>query len=203
VDEEAGGNETDSSIDESSDWVNRIDCIPHINWVQMVVCEIPNIEMNFRSAGIWAHHSNLPRSNWKRSLRTTRRLTKVQKRFRSKWMVRKTSIQIIPVQYWILFSTQSKTNLTMSVLMRRSGCWMPNQFANHQMFMFQATSIQLQACLERSFWCTKFGSYGSLWGGGFGILICPEHWWQIKYVLARLQPQWQQQWYANCRLRKM
>jgi len=101
--EAAGGKETDSSINVSSDWVNRVDCIPHIHWVEMLVCEIPNIVMNFRSARLWAHQPNLPRSNWKRSVRMERRPTKVQERFRSKWMERRTSIQIIPVQYWILF----------------------------------------------------------------------------------------------------
>ena len=52
ADEEAGGKETDSSINVSSDRVNRIDCIPHIHWVGMLVCEIPNIAMNLRSAGV-------------------------------------------------------------------------------------------------------------------------------------------------------
>ena len=52
VDAEAGGKETDSSINVSSDWVNRIDYIPHTGWVQMLVCDIPNIVENFRSAGV-------------------------------------------------------------------------------------------------------------------------------------------------------
>jgi len=74
----------------------------------MLVCEIPNIAMNSRSTRVWARLPNLPHSNWKRSLRTKRRPTKVQERFRSKWrMARRSSIQIMPVQYWALFSTQS------------------------------------------------------------------------------------------------
>jgi len=114
----------------------------------MLVCEIPNITMNFRSARVSAHLPNLPRCNRKRSLRMKRRLTQVQERFRSKWMAKRSSIQIIAVQCWVLFSTQSTTNLNMSVLMRRSGCWMPILFANQQMTVFQATSIQFQAYLE-------------------------------------------------------
>jgi len=111
VDEEAaGGKETDSSINVSSDWGNRIHYIPHICWVQMLVCEISNIAMNFWSAGVWAHLPNLPKGNWMRSLRMKRWPTKVEERFRSKRMARRTSIQIIPVQYSILFSKQSTTN---------------------------------------------------------------------------------------------
>jgi len=105
LDEEAGGRETDSIINVSSDWVNRIDCIPHIYWVQMLVCKIHNIVMNFRSAKVWADQSNIPRSLWTRSLRMKTRLTMVRRRFRSNWMARSTFIQIIPVPYWILFWT--------------------------------------------------------------------------------------------------
>jgi len=90
------------------------------------------------------------------------------------------------------------TNLKVIVLLRLSACWMAIWFVDQPMTVFQATSIPCQACPERIFLCTRFGPYGSLWGGGFGILICKEHWWQIKWVLARLSPQWQQKWYANC-----
>jgi len=169
----------------------------------MLVCEIPNIAMNSRSAGVWAHLPNLPRSNWKRSLRMKWRPTKVQERFRSKWrMARRSSIHIMPDQYWGLFSTQSTTNLNRSILMRRSGCWMSILFANQQMTVFQATSIQFQACLELSFWCTRFGPSGSSWGDGCGMLISQEHWWRMKWGLERLSPWLQREWFPNCWLRK-
>ena len=163
----------------SSDWVNRIDYIPHIDWVQMLVCEIPNIAMNFRSTGVWAHQPNLPQSNRKRSFQMKSWTTKVQEILRSKWMVSWSSIQIIPVQYWALFSTQSTTKLNMSSLMRQSGCWMPIRFSNHQKTVSQATSVQFLACPEWCYWRTSFGPYGSLWGGGIGILICQERWWRM------------------------
>jgi len=169
----------------------------------MLVCELPNIALNCRSAGVWAHLPNLPRTNWKRSLRTKWRPTNVQERFRSKCAVRRSSIQIIPAQYWALFSTQSTTNLNMGVLMRRSGCWMSILFANQQMTVFQATNIQFQACPELSFWCTKLWPYGSMWGGGFGMLICQEHWWRMKWVLARLSHLLQRQCFGNWWLRKL
>jgi len=170
----------------------------------MLVCEIPNIAINFRRAGEWAHLANSPQSNWNRSLRKKWRPTKVQERFTSKWrMVRRFTIQIIPVQYWALFSTQSTTNLNTSVLMRQLGCWMPILFANHQMTVFQATSIQFQACLEQSLWHARFGPSGSSWGDGFGMLICQEHWWQMKWVLERLSPRLQRQCFANWWLRKL
>jgi len=160
--------------------------------------------MNFRSAGVWAHLPNWPRSNWKRSLRTKRRQTKVQERFRSKWrMARMSLIQILPVQSWAPFSTQSTTNLNTSVLMRRSGCWMRIRFTNQQMTVFQATNIQFQACRELSFWHTRSGPSGSLWGDEYGMLICQEHWWPMKWVLERLSPRLQQQCFANCCLRKV
>jgi len=170
----------------------------------MLVCEIPNIAMNFRSAGVWGHLPNLDRTNWKRSLRTKWRRTKVQVRFRCKWrMGRRSSIQRTPVQYWALFSIQSTTNLNTSVLMQRSGCWMPIVFANHQVTVFQAKRIQFQACLGPGFWCTRFGPSGSSWGDGCGMLICQEHWWWMKWVLERLSPQWQQHWLASCWLRRL
>jgi len=50
----------------------------------MLVCEIPNITMNFRSARVQANLPNLPRSNWKRLLGTKWRLTTVEGRFRRK-----------------------------------------------------------------------------------------------------------------------
>jgi len=204
MDEEAaGGKETDSSINVCSDWANRIDCIPHIQWIQMLVCEIPNIVMNFRSTRVWAPQPNLPQSNWKRWLRMERRLTKVQERFRSKWMARRTLIHIIPVQYWILFSTQSTTNLSMSFLMRWSGCWISIWFTNQGMTVFQSTSIQFQACPELRIWRTRFGPYDSSWEGRFGMPICQEHWWRMKWVLERLSPQLQRQCFANWWLRKL
>jgi len=169
----------------------------------MYVCEISNITMNFRSAGVWAHLHNLLRGNHKRSLRTKRRPPKVQERFRSKWMAMRSSIHIIPAQYWARFSTQSTTNLNMSVLMTQSGCWMSILFANQQMTVFQATSIQFQACPELGFWRTRFRPYGSSWGDGFGMLIFQEHWWRMKWVLARLSPQLQRQCFANGWLRKL
>jgi len=147
----------------------------------MLVCEIPNIVMNSRSAGVWAHLPSLTRSNQKRSLSRRRRPTKEQERFRSKWrMARRSSIHIIPFQYWALFSSQWTMNLNMSVLMRRSGCWIPILFANQQRTVFQATNIQFQACLELSFWRTRFGPSGTSCGNGFGMLTCQEHWWQRK-----------------------
>jgi len=87
--------------------------------------------------------------------------------------------------------------------MRRSGCGMSIVFANQQMTVFEATSIQFQACLELNFWCTRFGPSGSLWGDGFGMLICQEHWWRMKWVLERLSPRLQQQCFANWWLRKL
>jgi len=204
VDEQAAsGKVTDSMINVSSDWANWIDCIWHIYWVQMLVCEIPNIAMNFRSAGVWAHLPNLPRSNRKRSFSMKRKPTEVQERFRSKWMARRTSIQIIPVQYWILFSTQSTRNVNMSVLMRRSGCWMPIRFAKQQMTVLQARGIQFQAYPELSWWRTRFRLYGSSWEDKFEMLICQEHWWRMKWVLERLSPGLQRQCFANWWLRKL
>jgi len=169
----------------------------------MLVSVIPNIEMNFRRAGVWAHLPNLPRSNWKRSLRTKWWLTKVQERFMSNWMARRCSIQIIPLQYGALFSTQSTTNLNMSELMRQSDCWMPILFANLQMTMFQGTSIQFQACPELRFWRNRIGPSASHWGVGFAMLICQEHWWRMQWVLERLSPQLQRQCFANWWLRKL
>jgi len=184
--EAAGGSGTDSSINESSDWVNRIDYIPHIYSVQVLVCEIPNITMNFRRAGVWDHQPNLPRSSWKRWLRTKKRPTNVQERFKSRWMTRRFLIQIIPVQYWALFSTQATTNLNMSILMRGSGCGLPIWFAIQPTTLFQGRRIQFQACPEWSFGCTCSGPYGSLWGDGYGILICQKRWWRMKCGLARI-----------------
>jgi len=77
------------------EWIELIVLL--ILFVQMPVCEIPNIAMNFRSAWLWAHLPNLSRCNWKRSLRMRRWPTKVQERCRSKWMARRLLIQIIPV----------------------------------------------------------------------------------------------------------
>jgi len=129
---------------------------------------------------VWAYQPNLPRSDWNRSFRAKRRPTKVQKSFRSKWMASMSLIQIIPVQYWALFSQQSMKNLNMSVLLRRSGCWMRIQFGIQQMTVFQATSIHFQACPEQSFWRTTFWRSGSLWEGVFVILIWQQSWLQMK-----------------------
>jgi len=137
----------------------------------MLVCEIPNIAMNFRCTGVWAHLPFFPRSNWKRLFRTKGRPTKVLERFRSKQMVRTSSIQLIPVQYWVLFWTPAGKNLNRSVLIRPSAYWMPIQICNQQMSVFHAASIQFQACPSRSFCRTRFGQYSSLCGGGFGIMI--------------------------------
>jgi len=150
----------------------------------MLVCEIPIITMNFSSAGVWAHLPNLPQSNWKGSLRTKRRPTKEQERFTSKWMVRSTLIQIMPVQYQILISTQSTTNLNMSVLIRWSGCWMPIRFINQKMTMFPATTIEFQACPERSFWHIRLGPYCWLWEDGFRI-------WYARSAGGRWNGSWQ------------
>ena len=169
----------------------------------MLVCEIPNIVMQFWSAIVWADQLNLPWSNWQRSLRMRRRPTKVQEGFRCKWRARRSSIQIIPVQNWPLFSILPKMNLNMSVLIRWSGCWMPILFINQQMTLFQATRIQFQACPEPNVRHTRSGPFGWLWEGGFGILICQGQRWWMKWVLTRLSPQWQHRWYANCWRRKL
>jgi len=130
--------------------------------------------MIISSPGVCAYLPSLHQPNWKRSLRMTRKQTKVQGRFRSKWrMERRSSIQIIQVDYWILFSIQSTTSLNMSVLMGRSYCWMPIQFAYRRLTVSPATRIQFRACLEPNLWPIRSGQYGSLWGDGFGIVKCP------------------------------
>jgi len=154
--------------------------------------------MNSRRAGMWAHLPSLHPSNWKWSLRMKTSQTKVQGRFSSKWRrVTRSSMQQISALYGILSSVQSTTNLTTSVLMRQSGCWKSILFGNRQMTVFQATSIRFQACPELIFWCTVFWAYGLSWGGGFGMLICQEHCWRMKWVFERLSPRLQRQWYAN------
>jgi len=160
--------------------------------------------MNCRSTGVWAHLSSLHRSNCNRSLRSKRKQTTVHRRCRSKWwMVKRPTIQILPIQYRILFSIQSRVSLNMSVLIGLSGRWIPVQFANRKQTKSLAPSIQFQTFLEQRFWCTKFGQYGWLWGDGVGIQICQECWWQIKWVLGRLLPHWQRLWYAICWLRRL
>ena len=160
--------------------------------------------MNFRSTGISAYQPSLHSSNWKRSLMTKRTRTKVQRRFSSTWrMVRRFSIQKIQDQYWIWLSIQSTTNLNTSVLMKQSDCWTRVLLANHQITVIQATRIQFQACPERSIWRTRFGPCGSLKGDRFGMLICQEHWWWMKWVLEWLSPRLQQQCFANWWLRKL
>jgi len=170
----------------------------------LLLCEISNIEINFRSARIWAYLPSLHLGNWKRLLRTKRTQTKVQGRFRCNWrMVRRSSIHTIQAQNSIRFSIQSTTNLNTSVLMKPSGCSMHILFANHQMTMFQAASFQFQACPELNVWRTRFGPSGSLWEHGLGVMICQEHWWRMELVLERLSPQLQRQCFANCWLRKL
>jgi len=197
-DEVAGRKEFGSSIDVSSDWVNRITYIPHICWVQMIVCEIPNITMNFRSIGVWAHQPKLPWSNWQQSLRMNRRLTNEQGSLRNKRKVRRSAIQIIPVQYWALFATQSTTTLDMGVETHWRGVWILVWFANWSMTKLLGTCIHFRACLALGFWHTWFGQYGSLWADGFAIKICQECWWQMQWATGWCLPQWQWLSYANC-----
>ena len=53
-------------------------------------------------------------------------------------------------------------------------------FANQQMTVFLATSIQFQACQELNFWCTRFGPSDSSSRDGFshadmpGALVADE-----------------------------
>jgi len=86
--------------------------------------------------------------------------------------------------------------------MRQSGCWMSILFTNEQMTVFQARSILFQACLELSFWGTRFGPSGSSWGYGIALLICQEHWWRMRWVMERFSSQLQQQCFANWWRRK-
>ena len=163
--------------------MNRIDYIPHIDWVQMLVCEITNITMNCRSAIVWAHQPHLPWSHGKRSLRMKWRPTKLQRRLRSKWKVRRSLIQMIPVQDWVLFSTQWTMDFNMRVLMRVSGFWMLFRFTNWSRIEFLVRKIFLRACLEPRFWRTWFWQYGSFWVDRFRIPIWQELWWQMKWAL--------------------
>jgi len=189
-DEMAGGKWIGSSINVSSDWVNTIDYIPYIYWVQTHVCEIPNITMNFISAGVWAKQPNVVQSKWRRSLRMKRRLTNVHGRFRSKWMARRPLTQLSPVQHWALFSSQSKMNLNRFVLVRWLSFGMPIWLANWSTTKSLATCIQFEAYPEPRFWCARFGQYGSLWEDAFGIHICQERWWQLKWASGRCLPRW-------------
>jgi len=160
--------------------------------------------MNFRCTRVWAHLPSLHHSNWKILFRTQRYQTERQGRFRSKWMmVRRSSIQIIAVQYWTLFSIHPTTNSHKNVSMRLVRCWMPCSFDNLKLTESQVWSIHFLACLEPSFWYTWVGQYCSLWGDGFGIKICQKCQWQMKCVLPRLLPQWQCIWYANYWLRRL
>jgi len=171
-------------------------------WLHL--CAILNIQMNFRRARIWAYLPSLHPSNWKRSLRMNRTPANVQGRFRSKWrMVRRSSSRKIQAQYWVRISIYSTTNLNMSVLIKQSGCWTRNVFANPQMTLLQAASIQFQGYPEQIVCRTRFGPSGSSWGDGFGMLICQEHWWQMKWVLQRLSPRLQWECFANWLLRKL
>jgi len=170
----------------------------------LLLCEIPNIEMKFRSTRIWAYLPTVYQSNWKRSFRTKRSRTKVQRRFRRMWwMLRRSSIQKIQAHYWIRLTIKSTMNLNTSVLMKDPGSWMWVLFSNQQMTVFQAASIQFQACLELSFWRTRFRPSGSSWGDRFGMQICQDHWWRMKWVLEKLSPRLQQQCVANWWLRKL
>jgi len=87
--------EISSSINASSNWVNRIDYIPHIDWVQMLLCEIPTIVIIFISTGVLAHKPNLHLNNWKGSFRTKRIPTKVAGTSLREWMAQRSSIQIV------------------------------------------------------------------------------------------------------------
>jgi len=170
----------------------------------LLVCDIPKAAKNLSIARVWSLLSSLHQSNWKRSLRLKRQQRKVPGWFESKWrMVRRSLIQIIAVQYWIIFSIQSTTNLHTRGWFSQSGSWMAVWIANHKLTNSLESTIQFEAYLEQIFWCSKFGRCGSLWGDEFGIWICQECWWQMKQVLARLLSQWQQQWYANCWLRRL
>jgi len=130
-------------------------------------------------------------------------ISSTEERFRSKWMVRRSSIQMMPVEHCALFLTQRTTNSNISVFRWWSGCWMPIWFADQQITVFQATSIQFLGCPELSFWLPRFGPYGSLWAGRFGMLICQEHRLWMKWVIKWHSPQWQKQWNANSWARKL
>jgi len=170
----------------------------------LLLCEIPNIGMTFRCAGIWAYLPWIHPRNCKRSLRTQRTRTNVQGRFSSNCrMVRRSSIPKIHAQYWIQFAIQSTMNLNTSDWMKQSGCWMRVLFANQQMTVIQAASIQFLACPELNFWLTRFGPFGSSWGDRFRMVICQEHWWRMKWVLERLSPRLRRQCFANWLLSKL
>ena len=100
-------------------------------------------------------------------------------------MLRRFSIQIIAVQYWMLFSMHSTTNLNTTILIVQSGNWMLVGFANRKRTESPASSIKFQGCPEWSFGCTRLGYYGSLWRDGFWIQICQGHWWLMKWDLAK------------------
>jgi len=160
--------------------------------------------MSVRSGRIWTNPHSIHRSNWKWILRTKRTQRKVQERFRSMWrMVRRSLIQQIQAEYWIRFSIQTTTNLNTSVWIWHLGRWMLILFVNQQITGLQATQIQIQACLEPKFRCPGFGYYGSLWTDLFEKLICQEHRWRMKWVLAGPTPRLQWQWFANWWLRTL
>ena len=195
---ESGWTESGSSIIVSSEWVNRIDYILHIYCVQMHVYEILNIALSITSARVWAHRPSMPWGIWKTVFRMNRKQIKMQGRFRSKLMGRRSSNLIIPAWYWPLFSIQSLTNGNSSVRIKWSGSWMAVRFANWLCTVILAISIQFQAYLEPSFWNSRSRQNGSLWGDGFGMQICQEHWWQMKWPLRRCLTLWQRLGYANC-----
>jgi len=91
------------------------------------------------STRVWAHPPGLHWNNWGRCLRMIRKESNVEGRLRSKWMmVRRFLIQIIAVQYWLLCSVQSTTNLNKSVLIGHAGFCKPVQFGNWMQTEFLA-----------------------------------------------------------------
>lgn len=78
--------------------------------------------------------------------------------------------------------------LELGVLMRQSGCWLYILFANDQMTMSPATSIQFHAGPWLCVCQTRFGTSSSSWGDGFWMRICQLHWRWLKLALERLSP---------------
>jgi len=128
----------------------------------------------------------------------------VQWRLRSKCRnMRRFSIKIFTVQDSIHYSIQWTMNLNTTILRKQSGCWMSVTFANWKLTESQGMCNQFQVYLVLRFCCSMFGQHSSLCGDAFGIQICLECWWQIKWVLARHLPQWQQLWYTKCWLKRL
>jgi len=116
-----------NSSNVSTDRKYRIYYIPHLSIHFNAFCEINIIVMNCSSTWICAHHVNIPKSKWTRSLRRIRRQTKVQGTLKRKWIVRRLATQTIMAHYWALLSTCWIINLTISIS-KCLGCgWMPSQ----------------------------------------------------------------------------